>query len=260
MQWPPGRRRRQRHHRGTPWNTSSPSSLGPLIRRYLDPRCLLRPRFRVLAPQQRCWARRLQHAPGNGRGSADGPTRLPVGGHGLHEILSNLPLFPYMSSRSCRSARTPPPCDPASDSREPAMTAILAPPYWRGLVDVPWSRGVRSPPSGCSTACTAGTPTCSPARSSSASSAACRSCCWSAGAPRIGTRRLDGALIVLRPDRARCRRCAVTQVLLPVWCVPRRGYGVEVVGAALLAAAEGAGHRRVAACVDAPAGPAGPPR
>jgi hypothetical protein len=48
--------------------------------------------------------------------------------------------------------------------------------------------------------------------------------------------------------------CAVTQVLLPAWCVPRRGYGVEVVGAALLAAAEGAGHRRVAACVDAPAG------
>ena len=33
----------------------------------------------------------------------------------------------------------------------------------------------------------------------------------------------------------------MTQVLLPVWCVPRRGYGVEVVGAALLAAAEGAG-------------------
>ena len=74
------------------------------------------------------------------------------------------------------------------------------------------------------------------------------------GAPRIVTRRLDGALIALRPDRARCRRCAVTQVLLPVWCVPRRGYGVEVVGAALLAAAEGAGHRRAAACVHAPAG------
>ena len=35
---------------------------------------------------------------------------------------------------------------------------------------------------------------------------------------------------------------------------PRRGYGVEVVGAALLAAAEGAGHRRAAACVQAPAG------
>ena len=82
---------------------------------------------------------------------------------------------------------------------------------------------------------------------------------WSRARTRR-VRRLDGALIALRPDRARCRRCAVTQVLLPAWCVPRRGYGVEVVGAALLAAAEGAGHRRVAACVDAPAGPAGPPR
>jgi hypothetical protein len=48
--------------------------------------------------------------------------------------------------------------------------------------------------------------------------------------------------------------CAVTQVQLPAWCVPRRGYGVEVVGAALLAAAEGAGHRRVAAYVDGPGG------
>ena len=67
-------------------------------------------------------------------------------------------------------------------------------------------------------------------------------------------RRLDGELITLRPDRARCRCCAVTQVLLPVWCVPRRGYGVEVIGAALLAAAEGAGHRRAAAVVEAPAG------
>jgi hypothetical protein len=76
---------------------------------------------------------------------------------------------------------------------------------------------------------------------------------WSrARARRV--RRRDGALIVLRPDRARCRRCAVTQVLLPAWCVPRRGYDVEVVGAALLAAADGAGHRRVAARVEVPAG------
>src|SRR5680860_1438447 len=42
---------------------------------------------------------------------------------------------------------------------------------------------------------------------------------------------LDGGLIELRPDRARCRCCAVTQVLLPAWCLPRRGYHVEVVGA-----------------------------
>ena len=76
---------------------------------------------------------------------------------------------------------------------------------------------------------------------------------WSRARTRR-VRRLDGALIALRPDRARCRRCAVTQVLLPAWCVPRRGYGVEVVGAALLAAAEGDGHRRAAASVDAPAG------
>jgi hypothetical protein len=76
---------------------------------------------------------------------------------------------------------------------------------------------------------------------------------WSRARTRR-VRRLDGALIALRPDRARCRRCAVTQVLLPAWCVPRCGYGVEVVGAALLAAAEGDGHRRAAACVHAPAG------
>jgi hypothetical protein len=75
---------------------------------------------------------------------------------------------------------------------------------------------------------------------------------WSRARTRQ-VRRLDGELITLRPDRARCRGCAVTQVLLPVWCLPRRGYGVDVVGAALLAAAEGAGHRRAAACVDAPA-------
>ena len=36
--------------------------------------------------------------------------------------------------------------------------------------------------------------------------------------------------------------------------MPRRGYAVEVVGAALLAAAEGAGHRRAAACVQAQVG------
>lgn len=76
---------------------------------------------------------------------------------------------------------------------------------------------------------------------------------WSRARARQ-VRRLDGGLIMLRPDRARCRGCAVTQVLLPAWCVPRRGYGVEVVGAALLAAAEGAGHRRAAARVQAPAG------
>jgi hypothetical protein len=63
-----------------------------------------------------------------------------------------------------------------------------------------------------------------------------------------------GDLRLVRPDRARCRACGVTHVLLPVWCLPRRGYGTEVVGAALLAAAEGAGCARAAAAAGAPAG------
>jgi hypothetical protein len=56
----------------------------------------------------------------------------------------------------------------------------------------------------------------------------------------------------LRPDRARCRVCGVTHVLLPAWCLPRRAYGSEVVGAALLAAAQGAGYARAAAAAGAP--------
>ena len=56
----------------------------------------------------------------------------------------------------------------------------------------------------------------------------------------------------LRPDRARCRACGVTHVLLPAWCLPRRAYGSEVVGAALLAAAQGAGYARAAAAAGAP--------
>jgi hypothetical protein len=44
----------------------------------------------------------------------------------------------------------------------------------------------------------------------------------------------------------------VTQVLLPAFCLPRRGYDVEVIGAALLAAADGAGYTRAAAVCTAP--------
>jgi hypothetical protein len=76
---------------------------------------------------------------------------------------------------------------------------------------------------------------------------------WSPARPRT-VARADGSRVTLRPDRARCRVCAVTHVLLPVWCVPRRGYDVDVIGAALLGAAEGAGHRKVAAQVGVPAG------
>ncbi len=57
----------------------------------------------------------------------------------------------------------------------------------------------------------------------------------------------------LRPRRVRCRGCRTTQVLLPAACLPRRADTVEVIGTALLAAATGASHRRIAADLDRPA-------
>ena len=57
----------------------------------------------------------------------------------------------------------------------------------------------------------------------------------------------------LRPRRGRCRGCRRTQVLLPVSVLPRRADAVTVIGAALLAKAGGAGHRRVAVLVGVPA-------
>ena len=76
---------------------------------------------------------------------------------------------------------------------------------------------------------------------------------WSAARSRR-VRGLGGTVVTLTPDRARCRSCKATTTLLPAWCLPRRGYTVEVVGAVLLAAAEGAGYRRAAAGVGAAAG------
>lgn len=49
-----------------------------------------------------------------------------------------------------------------------------------------------------------------------------------------------------RPRRARCRACATTVVLLANWSLPRRRDTIEVTGAALLAHAQGAGHRPIA--------------
>src|SRR5664280_2098270 len=75
---------------------------------------------------------------------------------------------------------------------------------------------------------------------------------WSRALPRR-VRGLDGTVVRATPDRARCRAGRVSHVLLPAGWLPRRGYDVEVVGAALLAAAEGAGYRRAATRVDVPA-------
>src|SRR5674476_1309589 len=89
-----------------------------------------------------------------------------------------------------------------------------------------------------------------------------------AGLPPAGLRRAAAGLVPglaparprpgrnrgeVTPDRARCRACRVSHVLLPAGWLPRRGYDVEIVGAALLAAAEGAGYRRAATRVDVPA-------
>jgi len=74
---------------------------------------------------------------------------------------------------------------------------------------------------------------------------------WSRARSRQ-VRGLDGTVVTLAPDRALCRACRATHVLLPVGYLPRRGYDVEVIGAALLVAAEGAGYRRAAARVDVP--------
>jgi len=66
-------------------------------------------------------------------------------------------------------------------------------------------------------------------------------------------RMLDGVRS-LRPRRARCHACARTHVLLAAWSVPRRRDGAEVIGEALLAKAQGAGHRRIAARLGRPPG------
>jgi hypothetical protein len=75
---------------------------------------------------------------------------------------------------------------------------------------------------------------------------------WSKARERQ-VRRRDGTSVRFRPDRAKCRDCRRSHILLPAEFLPRRGYDVHVVGAALLEAAEGAGYRRVAAAVGVPA-------
>ena len=56
----------------------------------------------------------------------------------------------------------------------------------------------------------------------------------------------------LRPRRARCSGCRVTHVLLPVSVLARRADCVAVIGAALVARAQGRGHRPIAAAAGVP--------
>ena len=57
----------------------------------------------------------------------------------------------------------------------------------------------------------------------------------------------------VRPRRARCRSCLVTHVLLPVTLLLRRAYGADLIWTALIARAQGAGHRRIAVDLEVPA-------
>ncbi len=57
---------------------------------------------------------------------------------------------------------------------------------------------------------------------------------------------LDGATAELTPRRSRCSLCLVTHVLLPAVALLRRGDLAEVIGAALVAKARGAGVRTIA--------------
>jgi hypothetical protein len=61
-----------------------------------------------------------------------------------------------------------------------------------------------------------------------------------------------GAVVVVRPRRARCRGCLVTHVLLPVIALLRRADLAEVIGAALAARAAGGGCRPIAAGLGRP--------
>jgi hypothetical protein len=67
-------------------------------------------------------------------------------------------------------------------------------------------------------------------------------------------RDLGGALATIRPDRALCPGCKVTHVVLDARLLPRRAYAAGLIGQALVAAAPGSGHRRIALDLDIPAG------
>jgi hypothetical protein len=72
-----------------------------------------------------------------------------------------------------------------------------------------------------------------------------------ARARRVRTR--EGGERELRPQRVACRRCGRINVVLPAWCVPGRCDDAETIGVALLAAAEGRGHRSIAVRLGRPA-------
>jgi Domain of unknown function (DUF6431) len=76
---------------------------------------------------------------------------------------------------------------------------------------------------------------------------------WAHARPRVVSL-LDGRRERLTPRRARCTDCRRTHVLLPSWCVPRRGHGVEVIATALADQLRGGGYHGIAGRLGVPAG------
>lgn len=66
------------------------------------------------------------------------------------------------------------------------------------------------------------------------------------------TRQLGGGTVSSRPRRVRCGGCGRTDVVLDCSALPRRVDSVETVGAALMAAVRGAGHRKIAETIGVP--------
>jgi hypothetical protein len=78
-----------------------------------------------------------------------------------------------------------------------------------------------------------------------------RLACWSFARRR--TLRGEAGPLVVRPRRGRCRSCRSTHVLLPDVALLRRVDAASVIGRALMDAAAGAGHRRIAGRLARPA-------
>ena len=60
--------------------------------------------------------------------------------------------------------------------------------------------------------------------------------------------------MTVRPDRALCPGCDATHVVLDAGLLPRRAYAAGLIGQALVAAALGSGHRRIARDLAVPVG------
>ena len=68
---------------------------------------------------------------------------------------------------------------------------------------------------------------------------------WGTACTRL-VRLLGGGIDRVTPRRGRCRHCDRSHVFIPVRAFPRRTDSVETVWAALVAAAQGQGHRPIA--------------